>query len=271
MIRPSAIISDADGTLVDTVALIRHGQYETVKTYLIQAGLPTKDIPGYDVFEKVLHGHLGGSAHDTLMRTVAALYETQPGYLNRINFDDLHALLNPTQDALAPTYVKPYLGLGELFKALSELHIKLGIFTSGTAHHVVRNFGIALPELGLSALYKENTSKDKEKLKIFCETLQTYYGLPAFTVVTCEDVTTHKPNPESLRLALRRLDTKPKDSMVFGDHQVDMQAGANAGAGQCVGVTHGFHAAETLAAAGATEIVSSLTELAVKLRATIKL
>ena len=93
-------------------------------------------------------------------------YDTQPGYLNRINFDDLHTLLNPTQDNLAPTYVKPYSGLRELFRALSELNIKLGIFTSGTAHHIVRNFGIALPELGLSALYDENTFKDKEKLKI---------------------------------------------------------------------------------------------------------
>lgn len=271
MIRPSAIISDADGTLIDTVALIRHGQFETVKAYLAQVGLPTNDIPAYDAFEKVLHDHIGGSAHDTLMRTVTALYETQPGYLNRINFDNLHALLNPTQDILAPTYVKPYRGLGELFKALSELNIKLGIFTSGTAHHIVRNFGIALSELGLSALYKENTIKDDEKLKIFCETLQTYYGLPAFTVVTCDDVTTYKPNPESLRLALKRLDTEPKECMVFGDHQVDMQAGANAGAGQCVGVTHGFHASDKLVAAGATEVVSSLTELAVKLRVTIKL
>ncbi|MFZ2513358.1 MAG: HAD family hydrolase [Candidatus Saccharimonadales bacterium] len=166
MIRPSAIISDADGTLIDTVALIRHGQFETVKTYLAQIGLPTEDIPGYDAFEKVLHDHIGGSAHDTLKRTITALYDTQPGYLNRINFDDLHTLLNPTQDNLAPTYVKPYSGLRELFRALSELNIKLGIFTSGTAHHIVRNFGIALPELGLSALYDENTFKDKEKLKI---------------------------------------------------------------------------------------------------------
>ena len=33
---PSAILSDADGTLVDTVKLIRHGQFEAVKTYLTQ-------------------------------------------------------------------------------------------------------------------------------------------------------------------------------------------------------------------------------------------
>ena len=32
MITPEAIISDADGTLVDTLSLIRHGQYETFKT-----------------------------------------------------------------------------------------------------------------------------------------------------------------------------------------------------------------------------------------------
>jgi phosphoglycolate phosphatase-like HAD superfamily hydrolase len=30
------IISDADGTLIDTMDLIRHGQYEAVATYLEQ-------------------------------------------------------------------------------------------------------------------------------------------------------------------------------------------------------------------------------------------
>ncbi len=49
MIHPDAIISDADGTLVDTVHLIRHGQYETAKTYLGLKGVQL--IPSYEAYE----------------------------------------------------------------------------------------------------------------------------------------------------------------------------------------------------------------------------
>lgn len=40
-----AIISDADGTLVNTLHLIRHGQYETAKAYLAQNGVAPPIYP----------------------------------------------------------------------------------------------------------------------------------------------------------------------------------------------------------------------------------
>lgn len=50
-----AIISDADGTLVNTTYLIRHGQYETAVVYLTQRGIPRHDIPDYETYESYIN------------------------------------------------------------------------------------------------------------------------------------------------------------------------------------------------------------------------
>lgn len=258
---PKAILSDADGTLIDTVRLIRHGQYETAKQYLTKHGISENELPEYDAYEVLLNQVVGGSARDTLERTVRLLYESQPHHLSGMDFDALHDMLNPVQDALAPEYIVPYEGLSAFFSRLGTLGIKLAIFTSGTPHHVVRNFGIALPELRLDELYKDTSRSDKDKLTEFENTLLGYFKLPAFTVVTCDDVATHKPDPASLELAMRRLEVPPDESMVLGDHTVDMKSGINAGIKQRVGVTHGFNDRETLLAAGATDVIDSLDEI----------
>lgn len=69
MITPEAVISDSDGTLVDTLHLIRHGQYETFKTYFTQKGVDPVHIPNYEAYEPLLNQTVGGSARDTLERT----------------------------------------------------------------------------------------------------------------------------------------------------------------------------------------------------------
>lgn len=261
MIRPEAIISDADGTLVDTVHLIRHGQYETSKTYLLQKGVQPEAIPSYDDYEKVLNRTVGGSARDTLERTVKEIYKNTPRHLDGLDYDELHDLLNPVQDKIAPEFVNGYEGLSRLLKELGRLGIKLAIFTSGTPHHVVRNFGVSLPELEMTKLYKSKEVTDEEKLRRFEQVVETYFEIPDFTVITCDDVVAHKPDPASLNLAMERLGVAPEESLVFGDHSVDMKSGINAGVPIRVGVTHGFNGDKELLDAGATQVVHSLDEL----------
>lgn len=263
---PEAIISDADGTLIDTMHLIRHGQYETVRAYLTEHGLEASRIPDYTTFEAVLHETLGGSAHDTLRRTVQQLYRDDAELLQSVDYDILHHALNPTQDRIAPEFVRPYEGLSEFLAALGSAGIKFAIFTSGTPHHVVRNFGVALPEIGLQDLFRDTTISDRDKLDIFQNHMVEHFHLPAFTVVTCDDVSTHKPDPGSLNLALQRLGVLPQDAAVLGDHKVDIQAGVNADVPLRIGVTHGFGDRQSLIDAGATLILDSLDELTKELR-----
>lgn len=262
MITPEAIISDADGTLVDTLHLIRHGQYETAKTYLTQKDVDPAYLPDYETYETLLNQTVGGSARDTLEKTVRLLYEDQPERLEGLSFDELHDLLNPIQDSIAPEFVKAYDGLPRFLAKLGTLGIKLAIFTSGTPHHIVRNFGVSLPELGMTDLYQSPTMSDVEKLRLFENRVKEHFSIPDFTVVTCDDVSTHKPDPASLLLATQRLSVTPEKSLVFGDHAVDMRAGANAGVPTRVGITHGFNRDKAaLLDAGATQVVHSLNEL----------
>lgn len=189
------------------------------------------------------------------------LYADQPQLLDTLDFDKLHSMLNPVQDMIAPEYVTAYDDLPVLLTRLGERGIKLGIFTSGTRHMVVRNFGVSLPELQLTNLYKDSSISDAEKLRQFEITMQEHFHIPQVTVVTCDDVPTHKPDPASLTLAMERLGVSAQNALIFGDHAVDMQAGSNAGAPTRVGVTHGFNDDTTLLAAGATQVVHSLDEL----------
>lgn len=256
-----AIVSDADGTLVDTVELIRHGQYEAARVYLIRHGIPKHEIPDYKTYDALLLKAIGGSARDTLERTLRLLYETSPHHLETINFDELHEMLNPIQDDLALEYVKPYAGLSDFLRYLGKSNIKLAIFTSGTAHHIVRNFGIALPELGIRGLYKDTSKTDGEKLALFTQSVSRTYDIPSFAVVTESDTKEHKPSPEPLHLAMKRLAVPAKETAVLGDHKVDMQAAVNAGVAVRIGITHGFDDQETLLSHGATKTVDSLNEL----------
>jgi phosphoglycolate phosphatase-like HAD superfamily hydrolase len=259
VVKPiDTLISDADGTLINTVQLIRHGQYETAKQYLISHGAPNQDIPSYDDYELALNSVVGGPARETLESTVRKLYIDRPHLIDGVDFDRLHALLDPTQDTLAREYVRAYDGLSALLYALGQHNIKLAISTSGTKYHTVRNFGIALPDLGLTDLYQDASLNIDQKLAIFADKVSSTYNIPAFTVVTADDTNLHKPNPEPFLLAAEMLQANIESTAVLGDHSADMLTAVNAGIKTRIGITHGFSDQQTLINTGATTTISSL-------------
>jgi pyrophosphatase PpaX len=80
-------------------------------------------------------------------------------------------------------------------------------------------------------------------------------------VVTADDTDAHKPDPEPVREALRRLGAGPMDTAFVGDSPFDMGAGKAAGV-FTIGVGWGgLHAEEALRDAGADAIAHSLEEL----------
>ena len=261
MTKIEALISDSDGTLLDTVSLIRHGQYEIAKQYLVEHGIPDEEIPSYETYDDSLTKTVGGSARDTLERTVRLLYEASPHHLNGMDFDKLHDMLNPVQDRIAKEHIKAYEGLSDFLHGLGEAGIALAIFTSGTPHHIVRNFGIALPELEMEEVHLDTSKSDEEKLRDFEKRFADVFGISKFVVVTSDDTEKHKPEPDSLHLAMNRLGVDSSQSAVLGDHKVDMQTGVNAGVDKRIGVTHGFDDADTLKLHGATYIANSLSEV----------
>jgi len=80
-------------------------------------------------------------------------------------------------------------------------------------------------------------------------------------VVTADDTTRHKPDPEPVREGLRRLDASPDEAAFVGDSPFDMGAGRAAGV-FAIGVGWGgIHQELALREAGADVIVHSFEEL----------
>ena len=86
-----------------------------------------------------------------------------------------------------------------------------------------------------------------------------YFG----AVVTGDDVTRGKPDPEVFLIAASKLGADPKRCVVFEDAVAGVEA-AKAGGMACVAVTFvKHHPAEKLRAAGADVVVASLEEITV--------
>ncbi len=71
---------------------------------------------------------------------------------------------------------------------------------------------------------------------------------------------TKKPDPAGMRVLLRDLDAEPKEAMLVGDSDVDVQTARNSGTWAC-GVTYGL-GSKGLAACPPDLLLESLTELA---------
>lgn len=261
MKSPQAILSDADGTLVNTLQLIRQGQYQTAKAYLLQQGVLERELPDYASYETILNKLVGQSARKLLEVTLREVYKDKPQLLKTIDFDAVYEMLNPIQDTLAMDCITAYDGLSPLLSYIGKNSLKLAIFTSGTSYHVLRNFGIALPDLRLDQAWRNTQLSHRENAKLLENAVIDRYQLSDFTIVTADDIQSDKPDPEGLNLAMHRLGVGPEESLVLGDHSIDMQSGVNADVLHRVGITHGFHDRKTLESAGATLVVDSLQEL----------
>lgn len=69
-----------------------------------------------------------------------------------------------------------------------------------------------------------------------------------------------KPAPDTLNLAMRRMNVAPENCIYVGDSDVDIQTAANAGI-PCISVTWGFRDREFLLKNGAKTIVDCAEEL----------
>jgi len=104
------------------------------------------------------------------------------------------------------------------------------------------------------------TAKRRSTVEIAFGHLSRLEGL-FDVIVTSEDTELHKPNPEPLLLALRKLETTPAEAAYVGDSPFDVEA-ANAAGLRSIAVTWGgIHPEERLLAAGPDAIVATPAEL----------
>lgn len=103
--------------------------------------------------------------------------------------------------------IKPFPGAVNLIKRLAEHSIKMALVTSTP----VRNIEVVLSGLGIADLFQ--------------------------TVISGEDVTKGKPDPEGFLLAAERLGIKPGDCVVIEDSTAGVSAAKKAGM-HCVAITN---------------------------------
>jgi pyrophosphatase PpaX len=103
------------------------------------------------------------------------------------------------QRANADQLVTIFPDIEELLKVLKEQGYVLGIVTSRTRESALRYMDM----FGITHYFSD--------------------------MVTCEDTTIHKPNPEPLLLAMSKLGAAPEESIMIGDSPFDIKCANNAG------------------------------------------
>lgn len=99
----------------------------------------------------------------------------------------------------ADQLVKIFPGVKEMLQQLKERGYVLGIVTSRTRESALRYMNMS----GITSLFDD--------------------------MVTCDDTTVHKPNPEPLLLGLSRLGASPEEAVMIGDSPFDIKCANNAG------------------------------------------
>ncbi len=211
-----AIVFDSDGTLLDTRQLIIQG-YITV---LNNHGLSNFADETYIV------KRLGKPVKETYQQLLA-------GQHTGLNSADLAKEHDKIQDSLTHL-IKPYTGLNELLHHWKSMGIKLCIFTSGSRHHIERNFDAA----GISNVYSLFDA-----------------------IITSDDDIARKPHPDTITALLKAVDIPASYAMVVGDHMYDAIGGHQAKVRLTVGILHGFGEAHELMSAGADVLVKDLFSL----------
>src|SRR5260370_34428087 len=209
--RP-ALLFDLDGTLVDSVyqhvlswsdALESEGLHPSIWRIHRRLGMSG------GLFLTALDRELGTSLTDAQAERLRAAQA--PALLGRLD------------------QIRPLPGASELLAALSSLHVRWAIATSGASI-------TARPTLALLGIPE---------------------GVP---VVTRDQVAYAKPNPDLFLAAAERLDVPPGDCFVVGDSIWDLLAAQRAGA-LGVGLLSGGYGEEELERAGAYRVYDDPADL----------
>lgn len=114
-------------------------------------------------------------------------------------YEEVRDYYRAYQDAHCDGMVYVFDGVKELFDELRARGCMIGVATSRTAH----SFNKYVRELGIDGYFDE--------------------------LVTMEDVTKHKPHPESVNLVLERFGASPDEAIMIGDTKYDIGCANNAG------------------------------------------
>lgn len=203
-------IFDLDGTLLDTIA-----DLGTACNYALkQCGHPVHRIEEYNLM-------VGNGIYNLFLRALPEEYHTESEAMRMKEF------FIPYYDAHKCDLTRPYKGMPEVLKRLSENGIALAV---------------------ASNKYQDGT----EKL------VRHFFGDGTFKAILGQrEGFPIKPDPAIVYQAMEEVGVSEKSDVIYlGDSDVDMKTGANAGV-ETIGVTWGFRSREELTLAGAVHLADN--------------
>jgi len=190
-----AVLFDVDGTLADTDVYHREVYKDLLRPYGIEC---TKEY--YDT-------HLSGKANSALAKEILPQLPLEEGNAVFIRKEELFR-------DLARKELQPLAGLPEFLNFLS----KNKILTAAVTNAPRPNVEMILEVLGLSS-FSSPISSDGG-----------HGSTGGFdTVVLGEECSAVKPDPECYLLAMKKLNVKPEECLVFEDSKSGVTAGVRAG------------------------------------------
>ncbi len=171
-----AFIFDLDGTVVDTIDLIR------------------------DSFRHASRAVLGEQLPDeVLMANVGQPLKTQMRLLSPARAEEMYNAYREFNHARHDQLIRSFPGIESVLEELKRRGAQLAIVTS----------------------------KSRDTVNMAFRTIQVEHFFE--TVVATDDTEFHKPHPQPIMLAMRRLDADAGESVYIGDSPFDIEAGQAAG------------------------------------------
>ncbi len=137
---------------------------------------------------------------ETILRTFGEpLYTTMARVLPQVSVEEGVAIYRSFMREHYTEMIYPFPGMPDLVRRLKENGYKTGLVTSRVGETTVQG-------------------------------LSQYGMLPHMDcLVTCDDTDKHKPDPEPVLIALRRLSADPGEAIMLGDSMFDILCARNAG------------------------------------------
>lgn len=207
-------IFDCDGTLLDTLVSIAHNANLALKDY----GFAPIPVPEYKKM-------VGDGAKELIRRALK-----RSGDLSCAHYEEVFARYREYFKEGCLYQVKPYDGITELLKELTENGIKTAVLSNKphpeTLHVIEKNF-------------EEGTFEE---------------------ILGYKDSIKRKPAPDGANLLRQKFGVEAGECLYIGDTNTDMETG-NAAGMHTVGVLWGFREKEELVECGAEFIVSEPLEI----------